>query len=449
MFTLSEPENPYKVAAEVAIERVNRQWSNWQFNIWAGLNPKTEDPNWIAVWYPFNIEGNGSISADEELQNQFYLWCWLKMHGYSHYSIVGVMASCMQESHTTGVLWENIMPPNTGTLRPYATLATFDAQYETGNKARTTWHINGSLATWTAIQRDYYADLIDPVGAPHIEYLPADPGSWDAVQQYPMKTELVNGIVHVVFPKEFDKSVNRTTSDVMGYGLVQWTNFTVLINHAARATSQAWRADRTSKGDTSGDGQYYWPANPTLQLMVLDYEESQNDVTDPDHQTSQDHYYGEWNDRLHGYMLGSRDTSAGHTRVGYDQDMKWGYFKTDAWIQRAYAKMISTEYAAEFPTEEDRQNGLYFLALSTWGRAYLHHDYGSSNATYASFTSRFNRCRDAINYWEQNGYYNPEYIPRAYDIEYCELDQYHINPMMFASLAMRRRKRKNERTLLF
>lgn len=396
-------EQIYQYAMEHAKARAKAHWDRWMVdptsaNMWTTYN-SVLNPNWVDPWFEHELYGNTNIAPSgntegfQETQNMYMIYCYLKNKGWGKYALTALLASNRVESHVSGGVWQSGM-------HPYGTIVGYDSTYITGMANYTNWHSYNSVCTWTA----YFTD--ESTG---VDYeLVADPGSWDAVKKYYIATyEDEFGHRHPTrIPPVFDrKSVNPKAyfrDSNVGYGLVQWTPFGVLISHAGHAVPYY--------------GIRHWQINLTLQLMVLEFERQCAMEASPDDQWAGDGhpYYGEWQDAsaASGFF-----TYQGNS-IYYGSPMTWDDWCNDAFVQWAYDKC--DELGITDPEARDwaaRQTG-----MSIFGRAYLHNRYVDH-----SFQSSTLWIKRAIEYWDAHGGGDIRDVPRPRDIPNSELDQYHTS----------------------
>jgi len=411
-------EQIYQYAMDHAIARAKEHWLNWAIdptsaNMWKTYNTVL-NPNWKDPWFEHELYGNTNIAPSgntegfQETQNMYMIYCYLKNKGWGKYALTALLASNRVESHVSGGVWQSGM-------HPYGTIIGYDSTYITGMSNYTNWHSYNSVCTWTAETTD------ERTG---VDYqLPADPGSWNAVKKYYIKTDVDNfGHVYPLIPLRFDtNSVNPQAyfrDSNVGYGLVQWTPFGVLISHAGLTVPTY--------------GRQHWQLNLTLQLMVLEFErQCAMDASPNDQWAGDGHpYYGEWQDAsaASGFF-----TYQGNS-IYYGSPMTWDDWCNDAFVQWAYDKC--DELGITDPEARDwaaRQTG-----MSIFGRAYLHNPYVDH-----SFQSSTLWIKSAIEYWDAHGGGDIRDVPRPRDIPYSELDQYHISQgEIMASISGKRRVKK-------
>ena len=261
--------NPiYEQARADAKARAAKQWSTENFNMWLTYNTTLNDAQhnpdmpWEDPWFEHELGGihNGpgtpqSLDAYEITQNLYMIYCWLKYKNWHNYAITAFTAGTIQSSTMTGGLWQSM-------VHPYGTLIDFNAASTTGNRTRGDWHIGTEIAQWTANAYDEY--LEQDVS------LTAAVGSWDAVRKYPIKMEAVSIGGRIYIRPEYPLTFNRSAAgsgypgDTLGYGLVQWTNYTILPP----------KARLTGLEQCPGwyDGGCHWQLNLTFQLMIMEWE---------------------------------------------------------------------------------------------------------------------------------------------------------------------------------
>lgn len=414
-------EQIYQYAMDHAKARTKEHWLKWAIdptsaNMWKTYNTVL-NPNWKDPWFehefygPTNVAPSGNVEGFQETQNMYMLYCYLKNKGWHKYALTALLASNRVESHTSGGVWQSGM-------HPYDSIIGYDSTYIGAYMSDyANWHKYYELCKWTA----YFTD--ESTG---VDYeLEAVDGSWDAVKKYYIATyEDQFGHRHPTrVPPVFNRnSVNPDAyfrDSNVGYGLVQWTPFGVLISHAGLTVPTY--------------GRQHWQLNLTLQLMVLEFERQCAMDASPDDQWSgPGHpYYGEWQDAS--AALGFF-TYQGN-RVAYGSPMTWDDWCNDAFVQWAYDKC--DELGITDPEARDwaaRQTG-----LSMFGRAYLgsvYHDIGN-------FQSSTRWIKHAIEYWDAHGGGDIRDVPRPRDIPYSELDQYHISQgEIMAAISGKRRVKK-------
>lgn len=398
----------YTYAAATAIERVNEHWARWDFNMWETYNT-TLSNTWIDPWFEHELHGIDNSGPEyEQTQNIFYIVNWLKYKGYSDYAITALITSAIQSSTVTGGLWED-------GVHPYAALEGFNANNRAGNNSRD-WYTRAGIApAWTTTAYDEYMHAT--VSAT------ANAGSWAALRHSPirMHDDVIQGVTYrrPVYPIEFDTSQVGTGAlyehDSVGYGLVQWSNFPVLIS----------KADHTAQ-----DGGRHWQLNLTLQLMVMEYERVQA-MTAPSQIVPE--YEGEW--------VNANAPSAFITINGIDYHYPyatctWNDWRDDLPVEQFYNYMRDVR-GIEI-SEWDKRH----IMMDIYRVCYIHSGYHDFD-----FEQKSLYVWNAIHYWENTIGFDPKWIPRARDIPECELDYFHINPDTFITIAGRRRHNNARRTV--
>lgn len=426
MCTLSEvwtDEQIYQYAMDHAKARSQAHWDRWMTdptsaNMWTTYN-SVLNPDWIDPWFESELYGNTNVAPDGNnegfhmTQNMYMMYCFLKNKGWHKYAITALLACNVTESTVSGGAWQS-------SVKPYGNIVGFDSTAMYGMSGYQDWHKGNNICTWTA----YFTD--ESTG---VDYeLEADPGSWDAVKKYYIATyEDEFGHRHPTrVPPVFDRnSVNPQAyfrDSNVGYGLVQWTPFTVLINHAGHAVPYY--------------GNRHWQLNLTLQMMVLEFERQCAMEASPDDQWADEGhpYYGEWQDisASNGffYHLGNQ--------IRYGSPMTWDEWCNDTFVSWAYEK--SAELGVTDPEAIDWNARL--LGMTIFLRTYLHGNYNDFN-----FQSRTLFIKNAIEYWEAHGGGDIRDVPRPRDLQESELDQYHTSQgdfiAMISNPIRRRRNRKN------
>lgn len=415
--------NPiYEQARADAKARAAEQWSTENFNMWTTYNTVL-NPDWIDPWFEHELGGiyNGPSTgpddpAYEMTQNLYMIYCWLKYKNWHNYAITAFTAGTIQSSTMTGGLWQSM-------VHPYGTLIGFNANSITGNRTRGDWHIGTEIAQWTATAYDEY--LEQDVS------LTAAVGSWDAVRKYPIKMEAVSIDGRIYIRPEYPMTFNRSAAgsgypgDTVGYGLVQWTNYTILPP----------KATLTGLQQSAGwwDGGRHWQLNLTFQLMIMEWERQQ--AMSGQSQTGSD-YMGEWVDANATSAYIQKEINGQIVNIRYPQTCTWDFWKNDSPLQ------IFAQYAAQ----------QYQISLTDWDLRHIMMDifrvcYIHSSYVDFDFETKTQYIMNAIHYWENNGGWDVKDIPRPRDLPECELDRYHISTEMLL-LILGRRKKHGERTIL-
>lgn len=407
--------NPiYEQARTDAKARAAQQWMNENFNMWRTYNTAL-NPDWVDPWFEHEIGGiyNGPATASspdayEMTQNLYMIYCWLKYKGYGDYALTALTTGSIQSSTMTGGLWQS-------GVHPYSILIGFnaDANYP-NNSGRSPWYIRLSQATWTATAYDEYTQ--------ETVSLSAAAGSWDAVRKYQiaMTAESIGGSIYIrpEYPLHFNRSAGAATGyqqDTVGYGLLQWTNYSDLVITA---------------GLTTPEGSKHWQLNLTLQLMVLEYERNEA-MTHPT-QSGGD-YHGQW--------VNGQARNAYITINGTD-------------YHYPYATCTWNDWRDDKPVElfETYMRNIHEIELNLWDKIHIMMDifrccYLQTAYADFDFETKSRYVWNAIQYWKNHGGWNVMDIPRARDIPECELDQYHISAKTLITL-LERRKKHGERTIL-
>ena len=430
----------YEYARQEAKTRAREQWETENFNMWTTYN-QTLNPDWKDPWFESETAGiyNGPSTgpgdpAWEMTQNLYMAYCWLMYKGYNKYSAMSLMLSAIQESTITGGVWE-------AGNHPYSSLIGYDATSVNENGYNYTWYHggtkpaydNGQLVTWTAYFTDYSGHVWDK---------PATPGSWDAVKQWPIKTEKV--MIPDVGMREmpigydsgilvFDTSVWRP--DGRGYGFCQWTPWTKLPVLCAYAASH---------GDVNfTDANKHWQVNASLQLAIWEYERYLS-MTTPQAGGS---YLGQWIDSNaaiqgdYGAYFSWPYPGTVYTRHYYGQSISWDDFAAGTyltWFENYLQTMTDP------PTDpEDIDWCRRQLALAIYRACFLQAPYADFN-----FQVKSKYIISAFNYWGDG--WNIRDVPRPRDVPFSELDQFHesreIRQMKYAIATERGKARV--RTLL-
>lgn len=409
--------NPIYMQARIdARERALKQWNDENFNMWLTYNSEL-NPNWRDPWYEHEIGGiyNGPSRgpgdpAYEMTQNLYMLYCWFKYKGYGDYALTALTTGAIQSSTMTGGLWQSM-------VHPYASLVGFNAAANyPNNGGRSPWYIGSQIATWTATFTDEYSG--------ETVSLTASPGSWMAVRKWPIKWELVSmpgGIYkRIYYPVQFDTTGQSGPAagygqDTVGYGLLQWTNYSDLVVEAGLATPE---------------GSKHWQLNMTLQLMVLEYERNEA-MTHPT-QSGGD-YHGQWvNGQAHNAYITINGTDYHYPYA----TCTWNDWRDDKPVQLFETYMMN----------------IHGIELNLWDKIHIMMDifrccYLQTAYADFGFETKSRYVWNAIQYWKNHGGWDVMHIPRARDIPECELDQYHISAKTLITL-LERRKKHGERTIL-
>lgn len=422
----------YELATTLARARSQAQWNRWMndptsVNLW--ITPwTTQNPNWEDAWFETERGGfyNGagttaSPDAYEVTQNAYFIYCWLKYKGYHQYCILTLLTIIWNECNMGMGSWENSLCPYSFTFstNPSSLIGWTPTRIgESGTNYNYGWHLNGAIIPAST------AYALDEVT--HVQYSLTRPqGSWEAYNQWEIDTytdpdtglervRLVNG------NPVFHESPNRLCA--IGYGIVQWTNWTRLVQHAEMAFPNY--------------GGSNWQFNATLQLMTMEWERATAMATDPSQQYGGS-YHGEW--------VNNNATSAYLTINGvnyrYPSACSWDDWASGvhlAWVEETCATLGIT----------DANTIIAYKQLMTFDiicRCYLH----AGDA----YHNNFNNLRDqriyfagAMTYWQANGYGDVRDIPRARELPVTELDQYHLSQSelvcCFLNNPMMRRRRR-------
>ena len=419
-------EQIYQYAMDHAKARSQAHWDRWMTdptsaNMWTTYN-SVLNPDWIDPWFEHelygttNAEPSGNTEGFQQTQNMYLMYCYLKNKGWNKYSLTALLASNIVESTVSGGAWQNGM-------HPYYNIVGYDSTYITGMEGYQNWaNASGPIPGSTAL----FLDESD-----HTMYRKRrEGGSWAAVKMWEIKTirgddgyyhpYIIDGVI------QWDKSQNGQgyyfRDSNVGYGLVQWTPFTVLISHAGLAVPYY--------------GNRHWQLNQTLQMMVLEFERQCAMEASPDNQwAGEGHpYYGEWQDAsaAAGFFLYQGN------RVSYGSSMTWDDWCNDAFVEWAFDKC--DELGITDP--EARDWAARMTGMSIFGIAYLHNQYVDHG-----FQSSTLWIKHAIEYWDAHGGGDIRDVPRPRDLPESELDQYHTSQRDFIAMISnpirRRRNRKN------
>ena len=423
----------YEYAKQTAKARTSAQWAKWMINpdsvnLWTTYN-SAQNANWEDAWFEKELGGffngpsvNGS-PAYEVTQNAYYMYCWFKNHGYSERQILTYLTVCWNECRMGMGSWEGNLAPYSFSNNP-ASLIGFTASSiaESGTHYNNNWYSNGSI-----VPASPNATFMDE--ETHITYsLPRPAGSWESFQGWGIRTYtdpdtgfekayLVNG------QPVFLESPNKYC--VIGYGIVQWTNWTRLVRHANICVPTY--------------GGQNWQFNATLQLMTLETERSIAMNTDATGQSSPS-YEGEW--------VNANATSAFFTYNGvnyhYPTSCTW-----DNWATGGYNTWVESKCADLGITDANTINSFkQLMSFDILGRCYLHSSHYNTN--YSALNTQIVYFAGAIAYWNANGGADIRDVPRPRDIPTCELDKYHVSQgNMIALLSSDNNRRcKRVRTIL-
>ena len=423
----------YEYAKQTMKSRVSSQWEKWladpnSINLWQTYN-SVLNTNWDDPWYESELWGiyngpsrGGSDPAYEMTQNMYSIYNWLKYKGYNRYAMIAFIMCGIWETTLTGGIWEDRISPYPAYASNHNGLIGFNAASLAQSSNNYTWYNpSGIIPAWTASFTD------ESTG---VDYeLTADAGSWDAVRKFYIATyEDEFGHRHPIIPLRFDRDSDNPSAyyhyDYVGYGLVQWTPWNVLVRHAG-----LWYPNYGNK---------HWQLNLTAQLMVLEWERiDAMDKSPNDQWAGEGHpYYGEWVD--------SNATRAFFNYQGgkyhYNGSCTWDNWANDgfvSWVQTRCSQLgITSEGTIERCTRE--------IAITIFEYCYLHaHHTSDSIKTVWNKTSYI---AGAIDYWDSNGGFNPLDIPRPRDLPHTELDDLHIQEynkmIMFIQTPTTRKKVK-------
>lgn len=420
----------YEQARRDARARYQQHWFNWDFNMWDTYH-SVLNPTWVDPWFEHELEGiyNGPSAgsgdpAYEMTQNLYGIYNWMRYKGYKFYSITAMMTSAIQESTITGGLFEarTTVGGNLRHAKPYDSITAYDPV--TSNKENATWYTADGICVWTAYAYD--DELQQQVS------LTATPGSWPALLHCPIKMdEAAQPLSVPVYPLQFNQDLRGTgipEGSMLGYGLCQWTPWHELSVLAGLTTYAQ---------SGSHDGSMHWQLNLTLQLMVWEYQRYEA-MHHPDQSGST--YHGYWVNR-HAQEAGFKYRGVTYT---YGQSLTWDQFAHDDFLPWVEQKIV--ELGITDPEEQD--NCKRQLAVSIWGKCYLHAESMEYNYETLNMQQKSLYVISALKYWEETYGWDVRDIPRARDISHCELDQYHTDPRIIL-LYYGRRKNNCVRTVLF
>lgn len=427
----------YELATTLAKARSQAQWERWMndptsVNLW--ITPwTTQNPNWNDPWFETERGGfyNGpgttaSPDAYEVTQNAYFIYCWLKYKGYNNYCILALLTIIWNECNMGMGSWENSLCPHSFTFstNPSSLIGWIPTRIgESGTNYNYGWHaiINGTFRIVPEIEA---ARALDEVT--HIQYsLPRPAGSWESYNQWELDTytDPDTGLERVLLVDNhpvFHESPNRLCA--IGYGMVQWTNWTRLVKHAELAYPNY------------GGG--HWQFNATLQLMTLE-KERQIAMASTPAQQSQPTYDGEW-----------RNTGATNAYFTYNgTNYNYPYSCTwDNWAAGNHMTWVQSKCEELGITNQSTIN-VYKLLITfdIFCRCYLHAgDYYHDR--FSTLSAQRTYFAGAITYWESNGFGDVRDIPRARELPTTELDQYHLSQSelvcCFLNNSKTRRKRR-------
>ena len=409
----------YQYAMETAKQRALTQWQTRNFNMWitppTPATPGTLNENWIDPWYENELGSNTNQEPTYEIMvNAYFAYCWLKNHGYSKYAMCGMISTLRHESSISGGNWEGGYHPYEG--RQFGSgFRAFNPTDTNSNYNSKTWYTtSGTIEpAYEIIVTDEDTGVDWPLVAPA--------GSWLAVKKYPYKRD--PDTQKPIIPPRWDTSgiPNGYKGQGGGYGLVQWTAWTKLINLAAMVYPTY--------------GAIHWQLNPTLQFEVIEKQRALSKQGDTSN--------GEWINS-NGAQAGFKLTQNSHMFT-YNQPMTWENWANDSWL----SWVDNTCNLANITNPLDRAWARRMTGLEFWSKCYEKggdYDYNSIN-----FRAITLDTFDAITYWDSHGGGSLLDVPRARDIpEDAELDALHRKfDTMSAILCVKRRKKKNVRTILF
>ena len=402
-------DSVYEYARSQAKARAKAQWDRWfadpnSVNLWTTYNT-AQNANWQDPWLEKELGGffngpsvNGSL-AYEVTQNAYPMFCWFKYHGYSDYCIQTLLTVCWNECRMGMGSWEGNLCPYSFSNNP-SSLIGFSANSiaESGTHYDNNWYQNSSK-----IPGSYTSSVMDEVT--HITYqVYRQPGSWAAYNRWEIDTytDPDTGLERVRLDGDGNPEFyipSNTRYCVIGYGIVQWTNWTRLVRHARLAAPNY--------------GGNHWQFNATLQLMTLEKERQISMSTAPADQ-SLPSYEGEW---VNSYATRAYFTYNG-TEYHYPYACTW-----DNWASGGYLSWVETKCADLGITNPNTiENYKQLITFDILGRCYLHSSHYNTN--FSNLSSQRNYFKGAINYW--NNSWDILDVPRARDIPNTELDNLHI-----------------------
>lgn len=440
----------FEYARTEARKRAAHQWEDRKrWNLWTTYHT-TRNPDWYDPWFESEYIGTSNEPPTETepgykmTQNMYFMYCWLKYHGYSNYAMCAMITSAMHESTITGAEWE-------AGNHPYSSLETFDptslilhgAPGGNNNLYIDRWshvwrHGAGSNINWTPSMVDGYTGQSVSLNCQN---------TWAAIKKYPLARQTVD-IDGVQFIRPVYNDLGQPTLDLSspgnlnaanGYGMVQWTPWTKLPRVCAHAYNNGF-----TDFDTANR---HWQLSGTLHLMVFEYERYVSMHTPT--QSGSD-YVGQWIDSnslshsgMGAYFSWPYNDQL-YNRHFYAQSCTWDFFAKDLFLPWFENYIANMQNPPETATDIDwcrRQ-----LAMALWRSNYIHTayaDYGYEEKSLYALS--------AIKYWDRhpidgNKGWSVLDIPRPRDLPFCFLDTYHISGPIIAYL--NRRRNRNVRTVL-
>ena len=402
----------YELGRSMMKERVFNHWMSFNWNRWTTYNTELND-TWTDPWFESDLHGLPAPDGDPDhqmLQNLYGLYCWFSYKEYGKYAMTGLLTSSIQESTMTGGMWE-------GGWHPYSSTApggwvNWDATSLASGYSSTThwytrngWHdSSGRIAEHTAKAWDSYLG--------EWKYLTATAGSGIAVRKFkilmeswpdPDDPEVVWS--RPVYPLTWNYNEQDFSNTAQppyplgahggGYGLAQFTPWTDLVRAAALAAE---------------DGNKHWQCNLTLQLMSLPYLWDDLGKWNPNGYNSQD-------------PPGFVNPVTGQFVQFLGMPITWEEWAADSWLPTLNMWLTLNGVTGENADWCRRQ-----LAMSIYRVCFIGTTYQDFN-----FQQKSLWIISAINYWEDNGGWDPMDIPRPRDIATFELDYMHIMPLFMMS----------------
>lgn len=435
------------------------------WNMWTEYRT-TFNPDWFDPWFEDEVHGNyngpstgDSDPAYELTQNLYFAYCFLKWKGYNNYAIMAMMTAAIQESTISGGVWEN--------PKPYDTLVNFDpTSLSSGISAHTWYKKEGSKPDFSSGKysssptQASFTGINPDTGNPYTWTKSYVAGSYEMVNKYSIETYYyMPG--HIEVPVGWNSggpyldyrkpNYGGTAGAVYmrGYGIFQWSPWTKLPDVAKIIDQQ---------GDPNfANADRHYQMSATMQLMIL---EIQRAMAMTDNQSGSD-YKGQWidsnaiyngnpdNPRGAYFNWSSAYGSGGIT--GTYHDITWDSFARGDFISE-YNDLINA-MENQPPTLADRQWYLRQYAIRIWEACF--EQTGYQRYSVEAWREKSQYVMAAINYWEthyinpQYGGYDPADIPRPRDMEYSDLDWYHVTSTTIPFLTNRRRRCRHVSTILF
>jgi len=423
----------FEIARQRAKARVAEHWFSMNWNMWNTYNSQL-NPTWKDPWFEYELSSVPFPDGDTDYQmaqNLYCLYCWFNYKGYGRYAAVAELSSAIQESHMSGGSWEGGTSPFLN-LHPYPNstgLIGFPANYTGwGISGRTGWYSgvwynrSGEALSWQASATDGNTGETVTLSTAETH----ENGMAPAIRHYPilMKVDEETGAYVPARDEQGNLQWNRSVigpggfrSAGGGYGFCQFTPWHKIIKYCNMVHP---------------DGGKHWQLSLTMQLMAMEkMREETRDPTATLKQWNKDGYNsndpaGFTDPITHEYVV--------YPPVGGGVTLNCTW---DDWADQTWLPGLNAVLEERGITGENAEWCRVQEAMSIYRVCFLGATYGNFN-----FYERSRWIRTAFDYWDNNGGWRVEDIPRPRDIDICELDQYHITFLQVSGLNMYNRRRQ-------